>query len=92
MMQQETERRLTSTNKRNAPRLANANSRVRQSPIVKPGRRKATVSSLLTSPVLEAKERDIVDILLDQWTNPPVDDVRPLDAETLLSGPSISCT
>ncbi|EAT91782.2 hypothetical protein SNOG_00287 [Parastagonospora nodorum SN15] len=47
MMQQETGRRLRSTNKRNAPRSANANGRVRQSPIVKPGRRKATVSSFI---------------------------------------------
>jgi hypothetical protein len=31
--------------KRNAPRSVNPNARVRQSPIVKPGRRKATVSS-----------------------------------------------
>jgi hypothetical protein len=47
MVQQESGRRLRSTNKRNAPRSANANGRVRQSPIVKPGRRKATVSSLI---------------------------------------------
>jgi hypothetical protein len=47
MMQQETGRRLRSTNKRSAPRSANASSRVRQSPIVKPGRRKATVSSFI---------------------------------------------
>jgi hypothetical protein len=46
MTQQETGRRLRS-NRRNAPRSANANARVRQSPIVKPGRRKATVSSLI---------------------------------------------
>ncbi|KAF2659287.1 hypothetical protein K491DRAFT_712807 [Lophiostoma macrostomum CBS 122681] len=39
-------RRLRST-KRNAPRSSNATTRVRQSPIVKPGRRKATVSSLI---------------------------------------------
>ncbi|KAH7079338.1 hypothetical protein BKA63DRAFT_264130 [Paraphoma chrysanthemicola] len=47
MSQQETGRKLRSTNKRNAPRSTNANGRVRQSPIVKPGRRKATVSSLI---------------------------------------------
>ncbi|KAH7381613.1 hypothetical protein BKA66DRAFT_120283 [Pyrenochaeta sp. MPI-SDFR-AT-0127] len=45
--QQEQGRKLRSTNKRNAPRTANGNSRVRQSPIVKPNRRKATVSSLI---------------------------------------------
>lgn len=45
--QQETGRRLRSTNKRSAPRSANASTRVRQSPIVKPGRRKATVSTLI---------------------------------------------
>jgi hypothetical protein len=47
MLQQEQPggRKLRSTNKRNAPRSANPNSRVRQSPIVKPGRRKATVST-----------------------------------------------
>ncbi|KAH8726865.1 hypothetical protein GQ44DRAFT_141181 [Phaeosphaeriaceae sp. PMI808] len=47
MVQQETGRKLRSTNKRTTPRSANANGRVRQSPIVKPGRRKATVSSLI---------------------------------------------
>ncbi|KAF2820081.1 hypothetical protein CC86DRAFT_305501 [Ophiobolus disseminans] len=47
MVQPETGRKLRSTNKRNATRSANANSRVRQSPIVKPARRKATVSSLI---------------------------------------------
>jgi hypothetical protein len=47
MLQQEQPggRKLRSTNKRNAPRSANPNSSVRQSPIVKPGRRKATVST-----------------------------------------------
>lgn len=45
--QQETGRRLRSTNRRSAPRSANASTRVRQSPIVKPGRRKATVSTLI---------------------------------------------
>ncbi|KAF2271138.1 hypothetical protein CC78DRAFT_573514 [Lojkania enalia] len=35
------------SNKRNAPRSSNVANRVRQSPIVKPGRRKATVSSLI---------------------------------------------
>jgi hypothetical protein len=44
--QPEQGRRLRST-KRNAPRSSNATTRVRQSPIVKPGRRKATVSSLI---------------------------------------------
>ncbi|KAH6852673.1 hypothetical protein B0T12DRAFT_485138 [Alternaria alternata] len=44
--QEQGRRSLRSTNKRNAPR-ANANGRVRQSPIVKPNRRKATVSSLI---------------------------------------------
>ncbi|CAG5177797.1 uncharacterized protein ALTATR162_LOCUS8383 [Alternaria atra] len=39
-------RSLRSTNKRNAPRT-NGNGRVRQSPIVKPNRRKSTVSSLI---------------------------------------------
>jgi hypothetical protein len=47
MTQLETGRKLRSTNKRNAPRSTNPNGRVRQSPIVKPGRRKATVSSLI---------------------------------------------
>jgi hypothetical protein len=47
MTQQETGRRLRSTNKRNAPRSANNNARVRQSPIVKPGRRKTAVSTLI---------------------------------------------
>ncbi|KAF2034520.1 hypothetical protein EK21DRAFT_56477 [Setomelanomma holmii] len=47
MTQQETGRKLRSTNKRNVPRSGNASGRVRQSPIVKPGRRKATVSSLI---------------------------------------------
>lgn len=35
------------SNKRAAPRSTNSSARVRQSPIVKPGRRKATVSSLI---------------------------------------------
>ncbi|KAF1841341.1 uncharacterized protein K460DRAFT_293412 [Cucurbitaria berberidis CBS 394.84] len=47
MVHQEQGRRLRSTNKRNPPRTANGNGRVRQSPIVKPNRRKATVSSLI---------------------------------------------
>jgi hypothetical protein len=47
MTQQESGRRLRSTNKRSAPRSANGNARVRQSPIVKPGRRKATLSSFI---------------------------------------------
>ncbi|KAI8937633.1 hypothetical protein NX059_005339 [Plenodomus lindquistii] len=47
MVPQEPARKLRSTNKRAAPRNTNANSRVRQSPIVKPNRRKATVSSLI---------------------------------------------
>lgn len=46
MTQPEQGRRLRS-NRRAAPRSNNAPSRVRQSPIVKPGRRKATVSSLV---------------------------------------------
>jgi hypothetical protein len=71
-MQQESGRSLRSTNKRNAPRSANANGRVRQSPIVKPRRRRAIASSLLSPCALEAKGMDIVDILLDQWTNLPV--------------------
>ncbi|KAL5117717.1 hypothetical protein ACEQ8H_004327 [Pleosporales sp. CAS-2024a] len=45
--QQDTGRTLRSTNRRSAPRLANPSGRVRQSPIVKPGRRKATVSTLI---------------------------------------------
>ncbi|KAF2867102.1 hypothetical protein BDV95DRAFT_631253 [Massariosphaeria phaeospora] len=44
--QQEPNRTLRS-NRRSNQRLANAGGRVRQSPIVKPGRRKATVSSLI---------------------------------------------
>jgi hypothetical protein len=40
-------RKLRSTGKRNVPRTTNGNGRVRQSPIVKPNRRKATVSSLI---------------------------------------------
>ncbi|KAI4652757.1 uncharacterized protein J4E78_007584 [Alternaria triticimaculans] len=44
--QEQGRRSLRSTNKRNAPRT-NGNGRVRQSPIVKPNRRKATVSSLI---------------------------------------------
>jgi hypothetical protein len=47
MTQQASGRRLRSTNKRSAPRSANGNARVRQSPIVKPGRRKATLSSFI---------------------------------------------
>lgn len=47
MVSQEPARKLRSTNKRTTPRSANANGRVRQSPIVKPNRRKATVSSLI---------------------------------------------
>lgn len=47
MVSQEPGRKLRSTNKRATPRSANANGRVRQSPIVKPNRRKATVSSLI---------------------------------------------
>lgn len=52
-MQQET-RRLRSTNRRHVPRSANGNARVRQSPIVKPGRRKGTVSA--TIPPKEVSE------------------------------------
>jgi hypothetical protein len=44
--QEQGRRSLRSTNKRNVPRT-NGSSRVRQSPIVKPNRRKATVSSLI---------------------------------------------
>jgi hypothetical protein len=44
--QEQGRRSLRSTNKRNAPRT-NGNGRVRQSPIVKPNRRKATVSSFI---------------------------------------------
>jgi len=47
VMQQETGRKLRSTNKRGTPRSTNTSTRVRQSPIVKPGRRKATVSSFI---------------------------------------------
>ncbi|KAJ4373818.1 hypothetical protein N0V83_002557 [Neocucurbitaria cava] len=47
MVHQEQGRKLRSTNKRNAPRTTNGNGRVRQSPIVKPNRRKATVSTLI---------------------------------------------
>ncbi|KAF2021636.1 hypothetical protein BU24DRAFT_457599 [Aaosphaeria arxii CBS 175.79] len=46
MAQPEPGRKLRST-KRSAPRSSSASSRVRQSPIVKPGRWKATVSSLI---------------------------------------------
>lgn len=45
MVNQETSRKLRSTNKKNTPRSTNPSTRVRQSPIVKPGRRKPTVSS-----------------------------------------------
>jgi hypothetical protein len=46
MLQQEPGgRKLRSTNKRNAPRSSNPSARVRQSPIVKPSRRKATIPS-----------------------------------------------
>ncbi|KAI4653867.1 hypothetical protein J4E93_001635 [Alternaria ventricosa] len=44
--QEQGRRSLRSTNKRTAPRT-NGNGRIRQSPIVKPNRRKATVSSLI---------------------------------------------
>ncbi|KAF2703970.1 hypothetical protein K504DRAFT_390977 [Pleomassaria siparia CBS 279.74] len=44
--QQEHGKKLRS-NKRSAPRSSNATGRMRQSPIVKPGRRKATVTSLV---------------------------------------------
>lgn len=47
MVSQELGRKLRSTNKRSTPRSATGNIRVRQSPIVKPNRRKATVSSLI---------------------------------------------
>lgn len=47
MVTQEQGRKLRSTNKRNAPRPGTGSSRVRQSPIVKPNRRKGTVSSLI---------------------------------------------
>jgi hypothetical protein len=43
--QEQRRKSLRSTNKRSAPRTANANARVRQSPIVKPNRRKPTFSS-----------------------------------------------
>ncbi|KAF2741509.1 hypothetical protein EJ04DRAFT_422596 [Polyplosphaeria fusca] len=46
MAQPETGRKLRS-NKRSVPRASSAADRVRQSPIVKPGRRKATVPSLI---------------------------------------------
>jgi hypothetical protein len=46
MAQQEQGRKLRSANKRSAPR-SSAAARIRQSPIVKPGRRKATVASLI---------------------------------------------
>ncbi|KAL6712516.1 hypothetical protein ACN47E_000393 [Coniothyrium glycines] len=47
MVPQDQGRRTRSTNKRNVPRTTNGNGRVRQSPIVKANRRKATVSSLI---------------------------------------------
>jgi hypothetical protein len=47
MTQQEQGRKLRSANKRNAPRSAATPARIRQSPIVKPRRPKATVASLI---------------------------------------------
>ena len=47
MAQQEQGRKLRSANKRSAPRSSATPARIRQSPIVKPGRRKATVASLI---------------------------------------------
>ncbi|KAF2131896.1 hypothetical protein P153DRAFT_334181 [Dothidotthia symphoricarpi CBS 119687] len=47
MVQSEQSRKLRSTHRRNVSRTANASSRVRQSPIVKPGRRRTTVTSLV---------------------------------------------
>lgn len=53
MLPQEPSRKLRSTNKRAPPRTANPSARVRQSPIVKPNRRKATISSLIPKEVSE---------------------------------------
>ncbi|KAF2691420.1 hypothetical protein K458DRAFT_286667 [Lentithecium fluviatile CBS 122367] len=53
MSQQEQGRKLRSANKRSAPRSSATPARIRQSPIVKPGRRKATVSSLIPKEVSE---------------------------------------
>jgi len=53
MIPQEPSRKLRSTNKRAPPRTANPSTRVRQSPIVKPNRRKATISSLIPKEVSE---------------------------------------
>ncbi|KAJ4286140.1 hypothetical protein N0V90_013489 [Kalmusia sp. IMI 367209] len=57
-------RKLRSANKRSAPRYSAGPTRVRQSPIVKPGRRKATVSSLIPP-------KEVTDLLEEERAHRP---------------------